>query len=57
MQTLASPFEAALPFVANSSGHVCSADPQATKDPKLRLLMTSMAECIRTIAYKARWRS
>jgi hypothetical protein len=27
---------------------------QATSDPKLRLLMTSMAECIRTIAYKVR---
>lgn len=27
---------------------------QATPDPKLRLLMSSMAECVRTIAYKAR---
>ena len=27
---------------------------QATKDPKLRLLMSSMAECVRTIAYKVR---
>ena len=28
--------------------------PQATSDPKLRLLMTSMAECVRTIAFKVR---
>ena len=27
---------------------------QATADPKLRLLMSSLAECVRTIAYKAR---
>jgi len=27
---------------------------QATSDPKLRLLMTSMAECVRTIAFKVR---
>jgi hypothetical protein len=27
---------------------------QATADPKLRLLMSSMAECVRTIAYKVR---
>jgi hypothetical protein len=27
---------------------------QATSDPKLRLLMSSMAECVRTIAYKVR---
>jgi hypothetical protein len=29
---------------------------QATADPKLRLLMSSMAECVRTIAYKVRSR-
>ena len=33
--------------------HLCSR-AQATKDPKRRLLMSSMAECVRTIAYKVR---
>ena len=43
-----------------SNPRTCPLPPrfQATADPKLRLLMSSMAECVRTIAYKARlpWR-